>query len=142
MDFVALKAEIDNDPQTLGYKTGGPGTYKDDMTIAAILNTVRDTTKINRDIIKTWEILVNTDQTEYNSLTSGQKTMYQLLLSTGEVDAQSASLRTFVTNLFPVGSTTRTNLGNMIQRKASRAEELLGLGVTVTSLDVAKALRG
>ena len=138
MNYVALKAELSNDPTGLGYKTGGPGTYKDDPTMADIINLPRVGISVFRGRINTDELVACVDKTEYSALSAGDKQLFQILISCGTIDTSSATLRSMIAGIFAAGA-TRTAMIAAASRTGSRAEELFGIGVALTHEDMAKA---
>ena len=135
LSLAALKTELTTDPTALGYATHvANGTT---WQLAELLNTSRAGISIFRASIPTWEVVACTDKTEYDALTAGNKQLYQILVSTGTINATDARIRAMFASIFAAGS-TRTALNAMASRQGSRAEQLFGVGVT--SEDCAKAL--
>lgn len=136
LSLSALKTELQTDPTTLGYAplvtAGNTGA------LAALLNEGRAGISVFRSSIPTWEIVANTVKIDYDALLPGDKQLYQILVSTGTVDATDSRIRAMFASIFGVGTTTRTNLVAMASRQGSRAEQLFGGGVG--HADVARAL--
>ena len=140
MDYVALKTELQADPNGLGYAAAiASGS---DNILANLLNAVNQNINITRDILKAYEIFDAVDPTDYSGLTAAKKTDLQLILGMGEVDVLNANTRSLLAGIFGAGSATRTALLALQNRKGSRAEQLFGRGVFVTAADIAIALRG
>ena len=69
----------------------------------------------DRFLQKTYRILEATDITEYNALSDGNKSAYQIILSCGIVDyREGSSARTKLWSMFGEGTTTRENLEALI----------------------------
>lgn len=135
---AALRTELQTDPTGLGYApliTNG-----DDADLAALLNAVRGTITVFRNDIESGEIVGSTVLSDFTTLTSSQQNYYLAIVSQPTVDATNTNLRTSLATLFPAGSTTRTNLQALAQRNGSRAEQLFGTGISVSTADVARAL--
>lgn len=63
------------------------------------------------DVFYSYIVFEATDITEYNALSSGNKTIYQLLLSFGQVNlADGSNAFGLLKDMFGPGSTTRANL--------------------------------
>jgi len=137
MTLAALKSELLNDPTTLGYAAfiSSGVTWQ----LADLLNAPRAGISVFRSSIKTWEVIANTVKAEYDSLPAGDKQLYGILVSSGEIDATNAAIRAMFASIFGASTTTRTQLGAMASRQGSRAEQLFG--VPVSTDDCAAALR-
>lgn len=138
MDYVALRAELDTDPNAYGYAAlAASGSTQ---ALADLLNLVRqEITGFFRGLVPSHEFLTAIVLSEYLVLTDANRDYLHLLLTPELVDTGSATLRASVATVFGVGTTSRANLVAMASRAGSRAEQL-GLG-TVTSTDIATALR-
>lgn len=147
MDYVALKAEIDNDPNGYGYKTGGE--YRDDMATAAMLNDPRAGIAIPRGRVPMYELIGCIDKAEYAALSQSDKDIVQMIAKLESVDTSNMALFGLVATIFPGIPTEEnpavTNTGQAlvatIYRQGSRAEQLFGAGTIIDHLQVAKALR-
>jgi hypothetical protein len=152
--LAALKSELLTDPRGYGY------AGKQDTDIETALNTVRDGTAgtvpanptggspaglasgvitVNKGSISTQDLVECVVQSEMP--TNAASRDWLLMVCAGErvrVDAGSTT-RTGLLALFAQNSTTRTALTAIATKPGSRAEELLGVGVTPTYLDVAAA---
>lgn len=139
MDYTALKNELQTDPTTLGYAAPiAAGAF---TPIVTLLNTVRATILIDRELIESYEIINATVTTEWAALSTAEKQRYQTITGAGRVDSRNANVRAAFQAMFGAGTTTRANLTALLTRQGSRAEQLLGAGVIVTAEDIAKALR-
>lgn len=147
MDYVALKSEIDNDPNGYGYKPSG--SYRDDMAITDRLNQARAEIQIPRGRVPMYELIACINKAEYAALSAADKDIVQMIARLDEVDTTCSPLFSMVASIFPglpAEGVTPTETGqallSAIFRSGSRAEQLFGVGVTIGHLDVAKALRG
>ena len=145
IDFAVLKTEINTDPTSRGYSphvTSGATNV-----IADLLNEVLSTIAIQRAFLGANEVFEATDLAEFKALTLQERQMYNIIIdldsggSGGIPVGPGTNARATLAALFPPGSTTRSNLVALVMRKGSRAEELFGVNVSVTSGDVARSLR-
>jgi len=128
MDLAALKSEITQDPQALGYSGKG------DEACANLLNTPNRT--INRESIDGGTLAAALVAAEYAALTGMQRQFVDLVAGAVSIP-WTANLKTQLGSIFGAGTTTRTNMLALQSRPGSRGEEL-GFGL-VTPSDVAKA---
>lgn len=137
IDYVALAAEINNDPFDLGYE--GLSDYE----ISVLLNTPGLSGQtIFRAYTPTEELVAAIIRTEYDALSAAAKTyLNSVVLSTRQVKTGDATLRNQIGGVFAAGTTTRDNLIAISSKSATRAEVLFGENVTVSDIDVARALR-
>lgn len=139
MDYTALKNELQTDPTALGYAASiAAGAFS---PVVTLLNTVRGTILIDRDLIESYEIINATVPTEWAALSAAEKQRYQTVTGAGKVDCRNANVRATFQAMFGVGTTTRANLTALLTRQGSRAEQLFGAGAFVSAEDIAKALR-
>lgn len=69
----------------------------------------------DRFLRRSYRILEATEPSEYNALSSANKSRYQLIISAGVVDYREGSLvRTVLWGIFGAGSETRANLEALI----------------------------
>lgn len=136
VDLLALKAELTTDPETLGY-TG------DDVNDAEILNTVRvGNNGVTRTLIPTREIVEAIDYAaDWAGLSAALRDALLLVTSALEIDASNPRIRAVFTTAFGPATATRANLVALQTRDGTRAEELFGPDVFVTTSDVADARR-
>jgi len=130
LDLQALKDELTNDPLSRGYSGMG------DVQAAESLNT--PDRQPDRDTLSASLLMSSLLESEYDALPARGKKYFDLLVAAGEVQVNETT-KPQIGQLFPSGSTTRTNLQAALKRDGSRAEEL-GLG-RVTPSDVADARR-
>lgn len=130
MDLVTLKAELTNDPLTRGYSS------MSDEQAANRLN-VADR-QPNRETLDAGSLVASIVRSEYAVLAANDKD-YLRLIAMAQTMPLTATLKTELGGIFPVGSQTRANLVVLLKRTGSRADEL-GLG-NVTPSNVADARR-
>jgi hypothetical protein len=156
INYATLKTELQTDPRGYGYAEHL--TTGNDAALAGMLNTVRDGTNgtaitIRRPTVGRFEILDAIDVRDFPA-TPGQVNNATLAASWFESITQADTVR--LAN--PDGSKTQTrkNIDRLVGdtngsqtrldavaiKNGSRAEELFGALVTVSSDDIAKALRG
>lgn len=139
MTLAALRAEIDTDPETLGYATllaqsNGP------EAVAAKLNELGASGEtLFKSYVPVEDMLAEIVYTDYTALTAAAKTALDQFFRGSKVKTGSTNMRTTLAALFPV-SATRTALIALASRSASRAEALWGEGTTVSAQSVAMAM--
>lgn len=141
-DLLAIKAELTNDPLTLGLVA--PPTI-DDVGNAEKLNLVRDTIQIDREAIPTSEIFLQIDRDEYAALSAADRDWIRGVTAGGTVNPKSGGeVREGLLQIFGAQSETRANLLSILTEPANRIEQLYKLGVleaggSVTASDIANA---
>jgi hypothetical protein len=139
MDYVALKAELQNDPQALGY---APFVANgSDQKLANLINALKQTATVTRNLVPAYEVWEAIVPADWAALTSQEKQRVETILAMGMVKVSGPNTRSAFLAAFGVGTPTRTNLAALQTKIGSRAEELFGEGVGVTNEDVAIALR-
>lgn len=140
-DLLALKAELTNDPFTLGLTL----LPADDVANADKLNLVRVTFQIDREAIPASEIFVNIDRDEYAALAQADRDWLNGVSSSGVVNPKTGGeVREGILQIFGAGTESRTNLNAILTEDANRIEHmfkngLLEAGGTVTPSDIANA---
>lgn len=137
INYAALKTELQVDPAGLGYAPHLAAGA--DQSLADLLNEARQSISIPRATIpahEVWEAIV---PAEWTALTANERQRVQTILSMGEVNVRGTNTRSSLAAAFGAGTTSRSNLAALQTRRGSRAEELFGEGITVTSEDIAKA---
>lgn len=141
MDLQALHDELVNDPQGMDYQP---------HIDAGNINALRDLLEqddpagqtFRRTSIPMSEIYAQVDWVgEYIALTGPKKDGFKQITSTPNLDASSQNIVSAFEAIFGSGSTTWSNLEGIVDRKASRAEAVLGEGEQVTHDDIVAALR-
>lgn len=141
-DLLALKAELTNDPQSLGL-VAPPAI--DDVGNADKLNAVNESLKIDREAIPTSEIFLNIDRDEYAALAAADREWLNGVSQGGVINPKAGGeVREGILQLFGPGTETRTNLLTILTEPSNRIEHmfkagLLEQGGTVTPSDVANA---
>lgn len=140
-DLLALKAELTNDPLTLGLTT----LPADDEANANALNLVRAICAVDRESIPTAEIMLHIDRDEFLALSAGDR---QWLLGVGQGGTinpkDGGEVREGLLQMFGAGTESRANLLAILQEPASRITQLfkagtLSKGGLATPSDVANA---
>lgn len=139
IDYAVLANEINTDPNTLGYAPFV--SAGDDMGVAALLNQIRAGISITKSYVPIEDVLAAIVKTEFDSLTSANKTVVDQFVRGTRVKTGDANMRTTMAALFASGTTTRANLVALATRTGSRAEVLFGENTAITHADVARALR-
>lgn len=134
INYVALKAEMTNDPTSLGFAADVNG---DDLFRANLLNAINQAIDIDRGVIPSYEIINATVVAEWTALSAAEKQRYQTLTGAGQVDSTNVNVRAAFQQMFGPATATRTALTALLTRKGCRAEVLFGQ--TVTANDIAKA---
>lgn len=139
MDYAALKLELEQDPVGVGYAAHlATGSLS---PVVELLNAPRAGVTVYRGVIPSYEIINATAPTEWAALSTAERQRYQTLTGAGQVDVGNANVRDAFAAMFGAGTVTRAALVALASRPGSRAEEVLGAGVTVSADDVARALR-
>jgi hypothetical protein len=138
----ALANEINTDPAGLGYAAGLAA--KNDQGLADILNLPRAGAGFaaNLEPVTSAQLFSRIDATELFALPAIKLQQLQCVLAAGAIDLNDPATQAVVLGIFPVAGVTRANVQAALKRQGSRAEALFGRGVSVTSSDVSRALRG
>ncbi len=143
IDLVALKSELTADPLTLGYAPFVSGG--NDTALVGLLNAVGAGANfaIFNPSIGLATLIANIAPADFAALTALQLQQLQLLLAVGQLDLTQSNIRAIVTAIF-AGSTTATKnaMTALAKRQGSRCEVLFGAGSSVSTRDIAVALRG
>lgn len=140
-DLLALKAELTNDPLTLGLTL----LSADDVTNADKLNLVRPAILIDREAIPIGEIFLQIDRDEYVALPEADRDWLKGISVGGTVNPKAGGeVREGILQLFGPATQTRTNLLSIMQEPANRIEQLHKLGLLevgggVSPSDIANA---
>lgn len=140
-DLLALKAELTNDPLTLGLTTNSA----DDETNANKLNLVRTTIQVDRESVPVSEVVKAVDADEFIALSAAQRDYLQFITQGGSVNPKSGNeVREALLQFFGAASETRTKLLALVTEAASRIDQLYRAGTVtggnfVTPSDVAQA---
>lgn len=142
----ALKDEIVNDPNTIGYKntndtwTGGPNPPKGDQEIADLINDPANGATIRRSLVAPVEIKQTVDQGDFNAL-SPDEVNYITWIVTGEmlIDVRPDTIFNGLTQIFGPATATRVAMTALLQKTGSRAEVLWGENTDVLVGQVGRA---
>ena len=130
---AALRAELQNDPLGRGYAGMSVGQKENS------LNTV-DRPAPDKDHVSGSQIFNAIVPGEFSALLTTQQGLVRDVFGLGDrIDVRAGTnARQVMLNAFSAATTTRANLIELVTTLQSRAQELLGTGVTVT--DVTEAL--
>ena len=140
-DLLALKAELTNDPLGLGLTTNPA----DDEANANLLNEVRVTIQVDREVIPISDMVKAIDRDEFNALSSADRSWLQFITQGGSVNPRAGSeVREGFLQLFGVGTESRTNLQALLTEPGNRITQLykagtLSVGGNVSPSDIANA---
>src|SRR5512145_415927 len=134
--YSQLKTELQTDPLGLGY--AAPLAAGNHAAVADLLNEVRPTIQIQRDLVPVWEVFDAIVPSEWGSLSTTERTRIQIILTMQQVYVKGTNTRNAFTTAFAAGTQTRANLIALQNRTGSRAEQLFDQAVTYS--DIATAL--
>ena len=144
IDYVALKAEIQTDPNTYGY--AAMVAVGNMQGVADALNKVRNAIDIPRPDVTPQEVLeaiaVNHFVANANVLYASWFESITQLPSLRVLNADGTDTRV-MTNIMAIltnGSQSETRIRNLAKRKGSRAEQLFGVGTVLSWQDITQAL--
>jgi len=137
MDYVALKNELLTDPTGLGYASLVAAGQDGDL--AVLLNAVRQTINIDRELISSHEIVSAIVPAEWTALSAGERERISFIVGAGEVNPKSQNVRDAFTGAFGAPTITRANIVALLTVKGSRAQQVIGSMVSIA--DIAQALR-
>jgi hypothetical protein len=125
VDYNILRTELTTDPLERGYA----GMTNEQA--ADSLNTANRAT--TRSSVPTWEVLEATVSGEYDTLSTANKTRYQIFISAGELDPSKPNTRAAFAAMFAANTQTRANLlalaaGDPISRAAELGLERIEPG--------------
>jgi hypothetical protein len=132
-DLLAIKAELTNDPLSLGLTT----LPADDEANANALNLVRTTIQVDRESVPVSEMVKAVDADEYIALSAGQRDYLSFITNGESVNPKSGNeVREAMLQFFGVNSETRANLLAMVTESASRITQLYKAGTLSTGEQV------
>lgn len=139
IDYVALKSELINDPQGLGYAP----LYANgqDQDLADVLNVVRvgGAFQINNEPVSKEAVVKAITGADFAAMTSLDFTKLLVLFLMGEIDLANNATQMLLASVFPASGGTRTNLIALSKRQGTRGEVLFGNGVRISASDIAIA---
>lgn len=135
ISYTSLKAEILADPVALGYAT--LWSSGQDFKLAELMNTVQSNLTVHSGLIQSYLLVNAVLPSDWTGTTPIERSRFQSMVAAGQVDTANANVRTALTALFPLGTSSRSALLSLTTRTGSRAEQLFGQ--PVTSNDIAQA---
>lgn len=140
-DLLALKAELTNDPLTLGLTA----LEADDVANADKLNLARDTINVKKRSVSMASIFNAIKDTEHQALSDQQARWLDTLVRTGTLDPfVHTNALDGLDNMFGEESDSRLAIHALLTTSGSRITQLFQLGTitfsdTVTPSDIANA---
>ena len=134
--LLALKDEIENDPQSIGYKSGS--AWKGDQEIADLINDPANGEQILRRLIQPDEIFQSIDVTEWETLADGRRQYISMITKGNIVDATHSPIFDGLNTVFnnTDAPATRANILGKMRTQGSRAEALWGEGIHISASQV------
>ena len=137
--LIALKAELDTDPEGLGYSTP-----PDTQGVADLLNTPGLSGEtINNTTVSVDDIWLAIDWDELPNIHVNKMLSFlDFVRDKGVLDiSQGSGTKALVAKVFTVSDTpiSRGVLDNLKDRPASRGEKLFGINIIITHTDVGRA---
>lgn len=130
-ELLIIKAELTNDPQSLGLTTAP----EDDEVNANLLNEIREDIQVYRASVASDEILVS--PSEWAALSPAQQSWWNNQTLDGTV--KPAVIADGFYELFGANTAARASFDSVSTEPASRARQLLNRYVTLTPSDIATA---
>lgn len=130
-ELLIIKAELTNDPLTLGLTTAA----EDDEANSIILNEIRDSILVYRASVPSDDILIPVD--EWSALSSGQQSWWNNQTNDGSV--RPSVIAGEFESMFGPSTEARANFEAATKEASSRAIQLLGRYVNLTPSDIANA---
>ena len=128
-DLLALKAELTNDPQTLGLTT----LPADDEANANKLNQVRETISVKRRSVAASELFNAIDPIEHQALSAQQERWVNAVIELGQIDPfRDTQILDGLAELFGEGTNSGPALAAVYLRNGSRVEQLFQAGTLST----------
>lgn len=128
----ALKTEVTTDPETLGY-TG------DDVADADLLNG-GVTRQVQRETVSSREVVEAIIPGDWTGIADATRQHLLLALGLDQINVKAPNIRSLFQTAFQ-STNTLTALQALQNRDGTRAEELFGVGVSVTPSEIANARR-
>lgn len=140
-DLLAIKAELTNDPLTLGLTT----SPSDDEANANKLNAISNTINVRKRALSTASIFAAIDPLEHQALTDQQARWLSSLLEVGQIDPfEDQEIIDGLDQMFASDSNSRPAYTALLTQHGSRVNQLyqngtLSVNQNVTPSDVANA---
>ena len=124
IDKLEIKAELETDPQLLGFAAHATDSMEDKKWCADKLNEIGASGESkNRGIIPASEVTAALVPSDVSVLSSTQQNQLNIVISAGQVDINSAEIQLLFDDLFS-GLTTHDNLAALRTEPISRADAL------------------
>lgn len=130
-ELLAIKAELTNDPLTLGLTT----SPSDDEANANLLNEVRESIQLYRASIPSDNLIIPVD--EWNALSAGQQSWWSMQTADGSISPTVLESDFFT--MFSSQTQSRANWDAVTKESGSRTRQLLGRFYVLTPSDIANA---
>ncbi len=130
-ELLIIKAELTNDPQSLGLTTAP----EDDEANANLLNEIREDIQVYKASVASDEIIVS--PSEWAALSPAQQSWWNNQTLDGTV--KPAVIVSGFYELFGSNTAARASFDSVSTEPASRARQLLNRYVTLTPSDIANA---
>ena len=130
-ELLVIKAELTNDPLTLGLTTNPA----DDEANANLLNEIRDSILVYRASVPSDEISIPID--EFNAASSGQQNWWAMQTADGSINPSVIAVE--FNKMFGANTAARASFDVVSKEESSRAIQLLGRYVNLTPSDIAQA---
>lgn len=128
---LIIKAELTNDPLTLGLTT----LSDDDEANSIVLNEIRDSILVYRASVPSDEINIPID--EFNAASSGQQNWWAMQTADGSINPSVIAVE--FNKMFGANTAARASFDEVSKEASSRAIQLLGRYVNLTPSDIANA---
>ena len=139
INLSELKTELETDPMSIGLTS----LYNEgrDAACADALNEVREGVnyEANRGVIPSHEVVKNIVATDWTALDAAGKERISFIVSAGEVDSSAANVVNAFVSAFN-GTTTLTNLTEMVNKQVSRAMKLFNTSVSTNDVSATRKL--
>ena len=135
----ALKDEIVNDPESLGYKTA-PLDWKSDQEIADLINDPANGAIVRRQSVRVSDIKAVILEAHFNGLSPGESDYLMFVLDAESIDPRPNPIHDGILGVWSGGaSVTKNAIQALMEKQGSRAEVLWGEGRTISLRDVGGA---
>ena len=130
-ELLILKAELTNDPLSLGLTT----SPSDDEANANLLNETRDSILVYRASVPSDQINIPID--EFNAASAGQREWWAMQTADGSINP--SVIATEFNKMFGAQTAARASFNAVAKEPSSRAVQLLERFVSLTPSDIANA---
>jgi len=136
IDLTVLKTELDTDPQTLGYSSLNDREAANKLNEAGSSGETIDVT-----CASTIDLQAAVVGSEFDLLSAGKQRAWLAIVGLSEVPVKSTTLRGQILEIFADGTTTRSNLGALQSKSATRGEKVFEEDTSISYNDVKEARR-